>query len=54
MKTNSSHRQADSIIENLHALNINIQKREKELALRGAHSTEEEMERNRLALINAD
>ena len=55
MRTNSTgNREAESIIENLQALNITIQKREKELALREDNATREERERKRLALINAD
>ena len=53
IKTGSSARDAGSIIENLHALNINIQKREKELEMRG-NPSREELERKRLMLIHAD
>ena len=51
INNNSEPREAGSIIDNLHALNINIAKREKELALREG-SSNEELERKRLALIN--
>ena len=49
---NSSNKEASSIIDNLQALNISIQKREKELAK--AQGSAEEMERKRMALINAE
>ena len=54
MKTISSPRDAGSIIENLQALNINIAKREKELTIRENLASMEEIERRRIALINAD
>ena len=51
----SEPRDAGSIIENLHALNINILKREKELAMRDSmNNSIEELERKRQALINAE
>ena len=49
---NSSKKDAGSIIENLHVLNISIQKREKELS--EVQDSKEEMERKRIALINAE
>ena len=54
MKTISTPRDAGSIIENLQALNINIAKREKELTIRENLASMEEIERRRIALINAD
>ena len=53
VKSNGTHPGAESIIENLHALNISIKKREKELAMR-EDSSHEELERRRLALISAE
>jgi hypothetical protein len=54
VRSNGTHPGAESIIENLHALNINIKKREKELTMREDSSSREDLERKRLALISAE